>query len=74
MYTNRFDAKRYFLLYYSLITILIGGVAQLGERLVRNEKVAGSIPVTSTKIDLWRCPPRSCSARRINYVEDSRVF
>lgn len=24
-----------------------GGVAQLGERLVRNEKVAGSNPVTS---------------------------
>jgi hypothetical protein len=28
--------------------ILIGGVAQLGERLVCNQKVAGSIPVTST--------------------------
>ncbi len=25
-----------------------GRVAQLGERLVRNEEVAGSIPVTST--------------------------
>ncbi len=25
----------------------LGGVAQLGERLVRNQKVAGSIPVTS---------------------------
>ena len=25
-----------------------GAVAQLGERLVRNEKVAGSIPVSST--------------------------
>ena len=26
-----------------------GGVAQLGERIVRNDEVAGSIPVTSTK-------------------------
>ena len=25
-----------------------GGVAQLGERIVRNDEVAGSIPVTST--------------------------
>ncbi len=28
-----------------------GAVAQLGERLVRNEKVAGSIPVSSTIMD-----------------------
>ena len=27
-----------------------GGVAQLGERLVCNQNVAGSIPVTSTKV------------------------
>jgi hypothetical protein len=27
-----------------------GRVAQLGERVVRNDEVAGSIPVTSTKI------------------------
>jgi hypothetical protein len=27
-----------------------GRVAQLGERLVRNEEVAGSIPVSSTKL------------------------
>ena len=27
----------------------IGGIAQLGERLVCNQNVAGSIPVTSTK-------------------------
>ena len=26
----------------------IGRVAQLGERLVRNEEVVGSIPITST--------------------------
>ena len=27
----------------------IGAVAQLGERLVRNEEVSGSIPLSSTK-------------------------
>jgi hypothetical protein len=27
-----------------------GAVAQLGERLVRNEEVSGSIPLSSTKI------------------------
>ena len=26
----------------------LGGVAQLGERLVRNQKASGSIPLTST--------------------------
>ena len=30
--------------------ILIGAVAQLGERLVRNEKVVGSIPISSTNL------------------------
>ena len=29
----------------------LGAIAQLGERLVRNEKVAGSIPVGSTISD-----------------------
>ena len=29
-----------------------GAVAQLGERLVRNEEATGSIPVSSTKIKL----------------------
>lgn len=27
---------------------ILGRVAQLGERLVRNEEVVGSIPITST--------------------------
>ena len=31
----------------TLDLIFAGGVAQLGERLVRNEKVSGSIPLTS---------------------------
>ena len=33
----RFDVRR------------LGAVAQLGERLVRNEEVSGSIPLSSTK-------------------------
>ena len=28
----------------------VGAVAQLGERLVRNEEVSGSIPLSSTKV------------------------
>ena len=31
--------------------VRIGGVAQLGERLVCNQEVIGSIPFTSTIID-----------------------
>ena len=31
-----------------------GRVAQLGERVVRNDEVAGSIPVTSTKFQLFK--------------------
>jgi hypothetical protein len=30
-------------------TFPLGAVAQLGERLVRNEEVSGSIPLSSTK-------------------------
>lgn len=36
----------------------IGRVAQLGERLVRNEEVVGSIPVTSTFH--LQIPPHFC--------------
>ncbi len=32
----------------------VGAVAQLGERLVRNEEVSGSIPLSSTKDDFSR--------------------
>ena len=39
-----------------LISLVAGPVAHLGERLVRNEKVAGSIPVRSTKKDDSRTP------------------
>ena len=44
-----------FIFVYAIINILkvtllpiFGRVAQLGERLVRNEEVVGSIPITST--------------------------
>ena len=30
----------------------VGAVAQLGERLVRNEEVSGSIPLSSTKVSV----------------------
>ena len=36
-----------------LSTILNGAVAQLGERLICIQEVAGSIPVSSTKIFLF---------------------
>ncbi len=43
-------------------TVLIGAVAQLGERRVRNAKVGGSSPLGSTihsdrRRVLWRMPP-----------------
>jgi hypothetical protein len=40
---------------------LVGAVAQLGERLVRNEEVSGSIPLSSTKTSSkkFRISPKS---------------
>ena len=38
-----------------------GAVAQLGERLVRNEEVSGSIPLSSTKISPGECKGGSSS-------------
>ena len=32
-----------------ILVVDFGGVAQLGERVVRNDEVRGSIPLTSTK-------------------------
>jgi len=32
-----------------VVVVLRGAIAQLGERLVRNEEVSGSIPLSSTK-------------------------
>src|SRR5580765_7030369 len=52
---------------YQLFCAFRGRVAQLGERLVRNEEVAGSIPVSSTKIPIKtrffsRAASRTCPA------------
>jgi hypothetical protein len=33
--------------------VSVGAVAQLGERLVRNEEVSGSIPLSSTKESMF---------------------
>jgi hypothetical protein len=40
-----------------------GAIAQLGERLVCNQKVAGSIPAGSTIAPAARLPFASCDAR-----------
>jgi hypothetical protein len=34
---------------YNLVSVLQGGIAQLGERLHGMQEVSGSIPLTSTK-------------------------
>lgn len=50
-------AGKYIVLVFTLCEYrqsLDGGIAQLGERLVRNEKVAGSNPVISTKFSSLR--------------------
>ena len=39
---------------------MVGAVAQLGERLVRNEEVSGSIPLSSTKSAITRERKRVC--------------
>jgi hypothetical protein len=39
-----------------LVVPLCGAIAQLGERLVRNEEVSGSIPLSSTKNQLFAEP------------------
>ena len=48
-----------------------GAIAQLGERLVCNQKVAGSIPAGSTP--LLQCLPRPCAltgfGRKLNQHE-----
>ena len=48
-----------------LISLVAGPVAHLGERLVRNEKVAGSIPVRSTKWSPDAHPPDTRIERAI---------
>jgi hypothetical protein len=34
-----------------------GAIAQLGERIVRNDEVVGSIPTSSTNFSMHRSPP-----------------
>lgn len=46
----------------SIIAKPFGAVAQLGERVVRNDEVAGSIPVSSTKTE------------RIRTLKKARIF
>ena len=41
----------------SLIPNPCGAIAQLGERIVRNDEVVGSIPTSSTKITSFRAIP-----------------
>jgi hypothetical protein len=45
---------------YSLL-VSSGGLAQLGERVVRNDEVGGSIPLPSTKIILAQNEPNQPS-------------
>ncbi len=40
--------------WYTTFTRRCGAIAQLGERLVRNEEVSGSIPLSSTKLSFAR--------------------
>ena len=45
-----------------LAVVLLGAIAQLGERLLCKQEVTGSIPVGSTSLLLWKfktkCPAR----------------
>ncbi len=64
-----------------------GAVAQLGERLVRNEEAVGSIPISSTRIEklqetvvgsppkdeAWRTGPPKGEARRTGIPINSTI-
>ncbi len=43
-------------------SIRCGAIAQLGERIVRNDEVVGSIPTSSTIVSITcgTCPAASC--------------
>ncbi len=54
-----------------------GAVAQLGERLVRNEEVSGSIPLGSTSLRRTAASagkPRRTKAARCSYSEGGLVI
>ena len=42
---------------YSILTVRVvrGAIAQLGERNTGSVEVSGSIPLSSTNVDLFRC-------------------
>ena len=50
---------------------LVGAVAQLGERLVRNEEVSGSIPLSST-IEEMTCG--NCGSTSLGLPLDNNVL
>ncbi len=57
---------------FPALASLDGRVAQLGERLVRNEEVRGSSPLTSTKVSLHNfhpCNLRSASATQQSHLD-----
>ena len=39
-------------IYWLLLPIHYGAIAQMGERIVRNDEVVGSIPTSSTKFQI----------------------
>jgi hypothetical protein len=45
------------------MVFVIGGVAQLGERLLCKQEVIGSIPFTSTSFKNWMCEISSIARR-----------
>ena len=48
----------------------LGAIAQLGERIVRNDEVVGSIPTSST--NLFRYLATFCGHRRTDLLETLR--
>jgi hypothetical protein len=44
-----------------------GAIAQLGERIVRNDEVVGSIPTSSTNL-LKRLPSLNCLRKNLTYA------
>ena len=61
------------LVYSIMMAGLAGVVAQLAERLVRNEKVAGSIPVGSTSSPPFVSPPLFACIQAAVYADSPRM-
>src|SRR5258707_8084297 len=62
MCESYFELKRGTLLDDKIYLSLSGAIAQLGERIVRNDEVVGSIPTSSTKFSITsrRCLTQFC--------------